>query len=166
MVQKYAAAAAPEPKRRGRPRAYEPDAALAMAMEAFWKAGYAATTLDDLSAATGMNRPSLYAAFGDKQDIYAKAYRKYRARMRDEFLPILTAPQAVRVVLRRVLEAAGDLYLSGPDGPRGCLTVLTAASEAIADPQIRQLASEAIAALDQTFAALFASAIERGELPS
>jgi AcrR family transcriptional regulator len=167
MVQKDSAAiAAPEPRRRGRPRAYEPDTALTLAMEAFWKAGYAATTLDDLSAATGMNRPSLYAAFGDKQDIYAKAYRKYRARMRDEFLPILAAPEPTRIVLRRVLEAAADLYLSGPDGPRGCLTVVTAASEAVADPQIRQLVVEAIAALDQTFATLFASAIERGELPA
>jgi len=167
MVQKESpTVAAPASKRRGRPRAYEPEAALTLAMEAFWKAGYAATTLDDLSAATGMNRPSLYAAFGDKQDIYAKAYRKYRARMRDEFLPLLAAPEPVRVVLRRVLEAAANVYLSGPDGPRGCLTVVTAASEAIADPQIRQLASEAIAALDQTFTALFASAIERGELPS
>ncbi len=167
MVQKDSdAIAAPELKRRGRPRAYEPDAALSLAMEAFWKAGYAATTLDDLSAATGMNRPSLYAAFGDKQDIYAKAYRKYRARMRDEFLPILATSGPVRVVLRRIFEAAADLYLSGPDGPRGCLTVVTAASEAIVDPQIRQLVVEAIAALDQTFAALFSSAIERGELPA
>jgi AcrR family transcriptional regulator len=165
MVQKDSApAAAPEAKRRGRPRSYEPDAALTLAMEAFWKSGYAATTLDDLSAATGMNRPSLYAAFGDKQDIYAKAYRKYRARVRDEFLPILAAQAPVRVVLRRIFEASRDLYLSGPDGPRGCLTVVTAASEAVAGPEIRKLVVEAIAALDQTFAALFSKAIARGEL--
>ena len=55
-----------------------------------------------VSAATGTNRPSLYAAFGDKQDIYAKAYRKYRAKVRDEFLPILAAQEPVRVVLRRI----------------------------------------------------------------
>ena len=167
MVQKDSApAAAPAPKRRGRPRAYEPDAALALAMEAFWKSGYAATTLDDLTAATGMNRPSLYAAFGDKQHIYAKAYRKYRAKVRDQFLPIVAAQAPVRVVLRRIFEASRDLYLSGPDGPRGCLTVITAASEAIADPEIRKLAVEAIAALDQSFAVLFSKAIARGELPA
>src|SRR5450432_3748663 len=123
MVQKSVETAAPTLKRRGRPRAYEPDAALGKAMEAFWKSGYAGTTLDDLSAATGMNRPSLYAAFGDKQDIYIKAYRKYRARMRDEFKPIMEAPGPIRTVLRRIFEAAGDLYLSGPDGPRGCFSV-------------------------------------------
>jgi TetR/AcrR family transcriptional regulator, copper-responsive repressor len=165
MVQKSVETAAPTLKRRGRPRAYEPDAALAKAMEAFWKSGYAATSLDDLSAATGMNRPSLYAAFGDKQDIYIKAYAKYRARMREQFKPILEAQGPIRAVLRKILEACRDLYLSGPDGPRGCLTVVTASSEAIADAQIRELVVEAIAGLDRTFAALFAKAIEHGELP-
>src|SRR5271163_3330645 len=106
MVQKDSRTAiAPRPKPRGRPRSYEPDAALAQAMEAFWKSGYAATTLDDLSAATGMNRPSLYAAFGDKQDIYIKAYRRYRAQMRDAFRPILAAEGPIRAVLRQILEA-------------------------------------------------------------
>jgi TetR/AcrR family transcriptional regulator, copper-responsive repressor len=165
MVQKFAEHAATPPKTRGRPRSYDPEAALTQAMETFWKSGYAGTTLDDLSAATGMNRPSLYAAFGDKQDIYIKAYRKYRARMRDEFKPIMEAPGPIRTVLRRIFEAAGDLYLSGPDGPRGCFSVVTAASEAVADPEIRKLVVEAIAALDDTFAALFAKAIASGELP-
>jgi AcrR family transcriptional regulator len=166
MVQKSAEAPVPppEPKRRGRPRAYDPDAALARAMEAFWKAGYAATTLDDLSAATGMNRPSLYAAFGDKQDIYIKAYRRYRRQMRDEFRPILEAEAPVGDVLRKVLETCRDIYLSGRDGPRGCLTVVTASSEAVADPEISKLVVEAIEAIDETFASLFGKAIARGEL--
>ena len=59
-----AASAVAPPKRRGRPRAYEPELALARALDVFWKDGFAATSLDDLSAATGMNRPSLYGAFG------------------------------------------------------------------------------------------------------
>jgi AcrR family transcriptional regulator len=65
MVQK-------ETKRRGRPPAYVPEVALARATDAFWSAGYAATSLDELAAATGMNRPSLYGAFGDKHDLYLK----------------------------------------------------------------------------------------------
>ena len=166
MVQKSVEAAAPEAKRRGRPRSYEPDVALRQAMEAFWKTGYAATSLDDLSAATGMNRPSLYAAFGDKQDIYVKAYRRYRAQMRDAFLPILTADAPVRAVLRKTFEMASEVYLAGPDGPRGCFSVVTAGSEAIADPEIRRQVNEAIASLDEGFAALFARAMARGELSS
>jgi AcrR family transcriptional regulator len=164
MVHKSSKSVSPPPRRRGRPRAYDPDEALARAMETFWKSGYAATTLDDLSAATGMNRPSLYAAFGDKQDIYAKAYQRYRQRVRDEFAPLLNDAGPIRRTLRRVFEAASALYLSGPDGPRGCLSVVTVASEAIDDPEIRKLAVDAIAALDRAFATLFSNAIARGEL--
>jgi AcrR family transcriptional regulator len=65
--------APPAPKRRGRPRAYQPDIALGKALDLFRKNGFAATTLDDLSAATGMNRPSLYGAFGDKRELYIKS---------------------------------------------------------------------------------------------
>ena len=165
MVQKHSKVAdASAPKRRGRPRAYDPDTALARAMETFWKSGFAATTLDDLTAATGMNRPSLYAAFGDKQDIYVKAYRKYRAQVREDFLPILETQGPIRATLRKIFEASCALYLSGRDGPRGCFSVVTAASEAVADPEIRKMVVEAIVALDEAFAALFAKAIERGEL--
>src|SRR5690348_16025297 len=87
MVQKDnmpapAAADAPAPKRRGRPRAYEPEVALARALDLFRKDGFAATSLDDLSTATGMNRPSLYGAFGDKRALYIKSYQRYRADAR------------------------------------------------------------------------------------
>ena len=81
MVQKKDSlppAEAAAPKRRGRPRAYQPDVALGKALGLFRKEGFAATSLDDLSAATGMNRPSLYGAFGDKRDLYIKSYQRYR----------------------------------------------------------------------------------------
>src|SRR5690348_9419668 len=62
-----------EPRGRGRPRAYDPQAALQRATDRFWRSGYSSTSLDEISAATGMNRPSLYAAFGDKHTLYLKA---------------------------------------------------------------------------------------------
>ncbi len=156
----------PAAKRRGRPRLYEPDEALLRAMEVFWRRGYAAASLDELSLATGMNRPSLYAAFGDKRDIYQKAYRRYRERVGEEFRPLLEAKGDVRKILAGIFDASVALYLSGPEGPRGCLTVVTVASEAIADPDIQKLALEAIDALDDTFALVLARAIARGELPA
>src|SRR6185369_14365832 len=88
--------------RRGRPRAYDPEAALAQAMATFWDAGYAATSLDDLAAATGMNRPSLYGAFGDKRALYRQAIASYRANARQK----LAAALADDVPLP---EARGDL---------------------------------------------------------
>ena len=53
--------------------------------------GFAATWLDDLSAATGLNRPSLYGAFGDKRALYLQAYRQYRKRVNETFAPLFQA---------------------------------------------------------------------------
>ena len=142
MVQKKAKPEKAQKKQvrpRGRPRQYDPDRALAKAATAFWKYGYGATSLDDLVAATGMNRPSLYAAFGDKQALYIKAYASYRAEVRETFRPLFLAEEPLRDKLRRILVAALDLYSSGEAGPRGCFTVLTASSDVVADPEIRAI---------------------------
>jgi TetR/AcrR family transcriptional regulator, copper-responsive repressor len=153
-------------RRRGRPRAFEAETALAHAMEVFWGHGFAATSLDDVSAATGLNRPSLYGAFGDKRALYLQAYGQYRKRVSETFQPMFAAREPLRVKLRRILIAALDLYLSGEDGPRGCFTVLSAASDAIADPALHSVVGEAIAATDRAFGRLFADARAAGELPA
>lgn len=167
MVQKSASVqTASSPRRRGRPRAFVPETALNRAMDVFWKEGFAATSLDELSAATGLNRPSLYGAFGDKRALYIQAYRRYRQHVRDTFAPLLAEAAPLREKLRRVFLAALDLYLSGDDGPRGCFTVLTVSSDAIADPEIRAIVGEAIETTDRAFGRLFADASETGELPA
>ena len=156
----------PVRRRRGRPRAFEPEIALAQAMDVFWDQGFAATSLDDVSAATGLNRPSLYGAFGDKRALYLQAYGQYRKRVNETFQPMFAARAPLRVKLRRILVAALDLYLSGEEGPRGCFTVLSAASDAIADPDLHSVVGEAIAGTDRAFARLFTAAREAGELPA
>jgi TetR/AcrR family transcriptional regulator, copper-responsive repressor len=134
-------------------------------MDVFWSDGFAATSLDDISAATGLNRPSLYGAFGDKRALYLQAYGQYRKRMNESFAPLFAAQEPLRAKLRRILTAALDLYLSGPGGPRGCFTVLSAASEAIADPDLHSLVSDAIDGTDRAFGRMFADAHAAGELP-
>ena len=153
------------PKRRGRPRAYQPDVALGRALDLFRKDGFAATSLDDLSAATGMNRPSLYGAFGDKRELYIKSYRRYREDARAAMADIFRGELPIRKRLERIYAVALDIYLSGEAGPRGCFTVMTAASEAVADPDIRAMVLEGFAEMDKAFAACFRLAKERGELP-
>src|SRR3954471_9636854 len=133
------AVTAAEPKRRGRPPAYQPDEALGKALDLFRKGGFAATSLDDLSAATGMNRPSLYGAFGDKRELYIKSYARYRADARAAMQEIFREELPIRKRLERIFKVALDIYLSGDTGPRGCFTVMTVVSEAVADPQIRAL---------------------------
>ena len=154
------------PKRRGRPRAYQPEVALGKALDLFRKDGFAATSLDDLSAATGMNRPSLYGAFGDKRELYIKSYQRYRADAAAAMVGIFTGEMPIRKRLERIFAVALDIYLSGEAGPRGCFTVMTAASEAVSDPDIRALVVEGFSQLDKAFAACFRLAKEKGELPA
>jgi AcrR family transcriptional regulator len=166
MVQKSKPpAAANQPKRRGRPRAYEPEIALGRALDLFRTQGFAATSLDDLSEATRMNRPSLYGAFGDKRELYIKSYQRYRDEARGSMVAIFREEMPVRQRLERIFASALDIYLSGETGPRGCFTVVTAASEAVSDPEIRAMVLDGLSELDKAFANCFRRAKERGELP-
>lgn len=172
MVQKRKSAVPPPSsaeaapvKRRGRPRAYKPDIALAKALDLFRKDGFAGTSLDDLSAATGMNRPSLYGAFGDKRALYIKTYERYRADARAAMQEAFKGDLPLRKRLQRIYAIALDIYLSGEEGPRGCFTVMTAASEAVADPDIRAMVLDGFHELDKAFASCFRRAQETGDLP-
>jgi AcrR family transcriptional regulator len=156
---------APAPKRRGRPRAYEPDVALAKALDLFRKDGFAGTSLDDLSAATGMNRPSLYGAFGDKRELFIKSYQRYRDEARVAMADIFRSEQPIRERLARIYSIALDIYFGGSTEPRGCFTVMTAGSEAVFDPEIRGMVQDALVGLDKAFAGCFRLAREKGELP-
>jgi AcrR family transcriptional regulator len=160
------AVAKTEPRRRGRPRAYEPEVALARALDVFWKEGFAGTSLDDLSAATGMNRPSLYGAFGDKRQLYIKSYEAYRDRARTRMGEVFGIDMPLRPMLERIYSIALDMYLSGKDGPRGCFTVMTATSEAVFDPAIREMVISGLVETDRFFGRIFKRAHERGELPA
>src|SRR5712672_4632879 len=97
------------PKRRGRPRAYQPEIALGKALDLFRKDGFAATSLDDLSAATGMNRPSLYGAFGDKRELYIKSYARYRDDARAAMVDIFRDELPIRRRLERIFAVALDI---------------------------------------------------------
>src|SRR5262249_50758345 len=146
------------PARRGRPRGYDPDAALACAVDAFWDAGFAATSLDDLTQAMGMNRPSLYGAFGDKQALYHKAFDLYRARTREALDEALSGDHPLRAALRKVYDRAILIYLSGHSGPRGCFMIGTAVAQAVTDPDIRAALADVLREIDDAFRARIARA--------
>jgi AcrR family transcriptional regulator len=152
------------PKRRGRPRAYDPDVALRQALEAFWKGGYAGTSLDDLATATGMNRPSLYAGFGDKRAIYLKALEHYWQRNLKAMRNTLSAPKPLRESVQNVFEGALAIYFSGDGPPRGCFAVGTATTEVVEDPVIREAFIQGMRSLDDCWEARFRAARDSGEL--
>jgi AcrR family transcriptional regulator len=160
MVQKDSGE--PEPKRRGRPRAYDPQVALARAAEVFWKAGYAGTSLDDLAAATGMNRPSLYAAFGDKRDLYLKTLERYRKEGRELARHALADSPTLRVFLKRFYDKALELYLAG--GPRGCYSIGTAATQAAVDSDVQAFLAASMRSTDEFLTGQIRKAKERGEI--
>ena len=151
--------------RRGRPRAYDPEQALDQAMATFWDAGYAATSLDELSAATGMNRPSLYGAFGDKHSLYLATLERYRAAAREDVRRALLAEVPLRQSLRRFYDKALSLYLSGEKGARGCFMIGTAATESVADPEIRTFLLDALREIEQALEARIRATVATGELP-
>ena len=152
--------------KRGRPRAYDPERALAEATSAFWDAGFSATSLDDLSAATGMNRPSLYGAFGDKRALYLKAIQGYSDLAQAAMRTALPYDRPLRDALSLLYDRALALYLSGEHGARGCLLTGTAATEAVMDPDIRHAAHDALEKIDGAFEARFRVARKQGDLPA
>ncbi|CAN5596677.1 TetR/AcrR family transcriptional regulator [soil metagenome] len=162
MVQK--SGPAETAKRRGRPRGYDPEVALGQATTTFWNQGFAGASLDDLSAATGMNRPSLYGAFGDKQALFRAALDAYIDQSRARMTAAFRAGGTLRQTLERTYHAALDVYLSGEVGGRGCFVVSAGLGQAVVDPEVRTIVADGLHELDRGFAHLFARAHARGEL--
>jgi AcrR family transcriptional regulator len=153
-----------EPARRGRPRAYDPQAALKRAADEFWQTGYSGTSLDSIAAATGMNPPSLYAAFGNKRAIYLKALARYWEMALAATREALAEDRPLRDALMLAYEAALSIYFSGRGRTRGCFVVGTAVTEAVDDPDIRKSLAAGLRATDADFEARLRMAHERGEL--
>jgi AcrR family transcriptional regulator len=108
----------------GRPRAFDTDQALDQALYVFWEKGYEGTSIADLTEAMGINPPSLYAAFGNKETLFKKALNRYEARRDEIFEEAFAAPTA-REAIERLLEGIAE-RLSGKDSPSGCLMVQAA----------------------------------------
>jgi AcrR family transcriptional regulator len=138
-------------RRRGRPRSFDEDEVLEKARAVFWNLGYAATSLDDLAAATGLNRPSLYAAFGDKHALYMRALVRTRETARAAMRAMMAREGSLREVLRGLFAAAIDAYVSGAEGQRGCFIIGTAVTQAVGDPEARALAAGFVADEDAVF---------------
>ena len=142
-----------EKKPRGRPRAYEPETALRQAATVFWNNGYSGTSLDDIAAATGMNRPSLRAAFGDKHDIYIKALSRYWVLKFESMQKAFEGGGSLAETLMRIYNAALSIYFSGDDRVLGCFVVSTAITEAPGDPEIQRIVAAGFDKLDANFEA-------------
>jgi len=149
--------------RRGRPPSYDRDVALGAIRDVFWDRGFSAASLDDIAAAAGMNRPSLYGAFGDKREMYLAALRKFAVESGRELQKALEAPTLHESLEAFYLRAIQD-YVRGKGSPRGCLVICTAVTEATGDPAIRSALAAILGDIDSMLAVRIAKAQAEGDL--
>src|SRR5688500_3177720 len=149
---------------RGRPRECCVDHALTEALRVFWQKGYEGTSLTDLTEAMGITRPSLYAAFGNKESLFRKALDLYEREKLAYIGEALEAPTS-RGVAERLLRGALEMQTSECE-PRGCLRIISsvacgAEAESIRTEVIARRASSHQALLER-----FRRAKAEGDLPA
>ncbi len=160
LAKKAAAAAAP----RGRPRGFDTDEVLTSARETFWKYGFDGTSMDQLAAATGLHKPSLYGAFGDKRQLYMETLRHYRAEIGIGVAEALALPKLSQSI-DLFFESTIDLFAPGDGRAPGCFMFSTALTKAGADAEVVSFIQDSIGALDRALVRRFERAITDGELP-
>ena len=139
---------------RGRPRKFDKDAVLELIVDVFWEKGFTGTSLDDISTATSLSRPSLYAAYGNKLTMYLMALDMFGKRMATEAVGALVTSPDLKTGLENFYAAALDIYL-GPNGDmaRGCLVFTTAVTEAATEPKIKEVLKTLLEGFDPALTA-------------
>jgi len=151
----------PKPRKpRGRPRSFDRETALERAMEVFWAKGYEGTSISDLTEAMGINPPSLYAAFGDKEALFLAAIERYE---QSRSCPYADEPTAKGAIERLLTYMAQELAC--PDHPRGCLMVM-AASTTSAAPRLQAKIAERRAEGRARLKARIERGIAEGDVPA
>lgn len=148
---------------KGRPREFCVDAALAAALRVFWSKGYEGASMADLTEAMGITKPSLYAAFGNKEALFNKALDLYEREKTDYMRAALDAPTA-RGVAERLMYGALDMY-SCPENPNGCLGVINSVACGAEAECIRAAVVERSATAKQAMLERFTRAKSEGDFP-
>ena len=114
-------------KKPGRPREFDPDEVALKAVDVFWEKGFDGASLDDLTEALGISRPSLYAAFGDKRGLFLAAIDAYGRHVSDKAFQAFAVEPDIRRAVRRFFEVALD-NATQQNRPKGCLVGQAAVS--------------------------------------
>ena len=147
----------------GRPRAFDVDRALDRALEVFWRKGYQGASLPDLTRAMGINRPSLYAAFGNKEALFRRAIDRYCEGTACHVQQALREPTA-RGVVERLLRGNVDL-ITDAGNPRGCFLVQGALACGDAAESVRRELARRRAEGEVALRGRFERAVAEGDLP-
>lgn len=150
-----------ERRGRGRPRKFNPDEVLDTVIDVFWELGYDAADTETLSKRTGVTKPSLYNAFGSKEDLFVAALNRYRTmRSKASLETLARAGSPVDGVRDYFLNLAHNI--AAPGRPKGCLLI------SIALPlkdRLPKVAAELQAASQAGTSEYFSSQVEKGNLP-
>jgi AcrR family transcriptional regulator len=149
---------------KGRPRAFDVDVALDRALDLFWRKGYEGTSLQDLTDTIGVNRPSLYAAFGNKEALFRKAIDRYIEGPACHVRAALEEPTA-RGVVERLLRGTIQL-ITDPGKPHGCFMVQGALACGDTANAMRQEMAKRRAAWEAAVRERFERAVSDGDLPA
>jgi TetR/AcrR family transcriptional regulator, transcriptional repressor for nem operon len=148
-----------------RPREFDADTALDRALDLLWTRGYEATSVDDLCAATGLSRSSLYAAYGGKRDLLLKAVDRYVEQRTPVIAAALARPVPIRDAVAGFLQEVIDQILSG-SGRRGCFLGNCAAELPRKDRAAMARVRAGLERTEATFRDALTTAQTRGELPA
>lgn len=150
---------------RGRPREFDREAALAKAMRVFWSKGYEATSISDLKDAMGIGSPSLYAAFGSKEALFAEAIRYYVDTFgKPAWAAFRSAKTAREAVEAYLLASAAALTGSLCDVPLGCMVTLSSVANEGYD-ELGELVRSERAVFISSVRSRLQDAVARGEVP-
>ncbi len=147
---------------RGRPKNFDPLVALEQIAGVFWEKGYAGASVEDLTLAANIKRPSLYASFGDKRTSFLAALGLHRGRLQARLSEFENAPY-IRSALSDLFDHSILEYLSGQTGPRGSF-ILTIAIDAAEQSDVRIQLIAILHEMDAAFVRRFSRAISEGEL--
>ncbi len=147
-----------------RPREFDYDHVLNAAMEAFWARGYEATSIHDLMTATGLQKGSLYKAFGDKHSLFLKSLEAYLQKTGDDHLAVLDPSLSPRQALETYLHEGIKIMSGRCGGQSGCFAINTVVELAPHDPHVRDLLMAHYARKREVFVDLIRRGQEAGEI--
>ncbi|CAA2142309.1 HTH-type transcriptional repressor ComR [Hyphomicrobium sp. ghe19] len=152
-----------EAVQKGRPREFDKEQVLDKALHVFWERGYEGTSLSDLTEAMGINRPSLYAAFGNKEELFRRALDRYAEKGPGAVHREALAEPTAKAVVERLLKSAAD-SLTDPANPPGCLAVQGALSCGDAAESIKKELCQRRSLAEQELRQRFERAKAEGDL--
>ncbi|MEY3744257.1 MAG: hypothetical protein RLZZ541_1312 [Pseudomonadota bacterium] len=151
-------------KSRGRPRVFDMDEALEKALKIFWARGYEGTSIAELTETLGVNKPSMYAAFGNKEELFYKALLRYASGPVAFVNDVLKEPTARKVAETFLFRAAE--FLTDPQHPKGCMIVQGALSSGESAELVRNILIKFRKSYEDQLAERFTKAISDGDLSS